>query len=144
MFWDENLNEVKSARCLDDLCVMTSVFHICICVTVCIVVQFVSVDQPQRKQRAYRDRSVSRCFSSGSVIAHWLEFPLLCRLQLYAVKATFSSFGLPPADTHNKKQATLVGLALIWEIPLDLAHMLKQHDRRISTAVIYSQGLRLY
>lgn len=44
--------------------------------------QFVSVDQAEGKQRAYRDWSLSRCFSSGSVVACWLEFPLLYRLQL--------------------------------------------------------------
>lgn len=56
--------------------------YICIRITVCIVVQFIPVDQPQTKQRAYRDWSLSRCFSSGSVVACWLEFPLLYRLQL--------------------------------------------------------------
>lgn len=51
-------------------------------ITVCIVVQFVSVDQPQRKLRANRDKSLSRCLSSSSVVACWLEFPLVYRLQL--------------------------------------------------------------
>lgn len=51
-------------------------------ITIRIVVQFIPVDQPRRKQRAYRDWSLSRCFSSGSVVACWLEFPPLYRLQL--------------------------------------------------------------
>lgn len=44
--------------------------------------QFVSADQPQRRLRANRDKSLSRCLSSGSVVACWLEFPLVYRLQL--------------------------------------------------------------
>lgn len=65
--------------------------------------QFVSVDQPQRKHRAYRDWSLSRCFSSGSVVACWLEFPLLCRLQL-CKRTHFLPVGYPPADTHYNKE----------------------------------------
>lgn len=43
--------------------------------------QFVSVDQPPRLLKANRDWSLSRCFSSGAVVACWLEFPLAYRLQ---------------------------------------------------------------
>lgn len=107
--------------------------------------QFVSVDQPQRKQRAYRDRSLSRCFSSGSVVACWLEFPLLYRLRLCTVKAHIFFRWVTPCrySLYAKSGATLVGLALIWEIQLDSTHTLKQHDRRKSTAAIHRQGLWL-
>lgn len=115
-------------------------FHICIRITVCIVVQFISVDQPQRKQRACRDWSLSRCFSSGSVVACWLEFPLLYRLQL--CKSThFLPVGYPQRILIiRKERGNTGGLAIIWKIQLDSAHMLKQYDRKKSTAAIHRPG----
>lgn len=144
--------KAKCTRFKWSQCYDIQVFHVCIGITVCIVVQFVSVDQPQRKQRAYRDRGLSRCFSSGSVVTCWLEFPLLCRLRLCTVKAHIFFRWVTPCrySLYAKSGATLVGLALIWEIQLDSAHTLKQHDRRniyssdtqtgpVATGVLYGR-----
>lgn len=105
--------------------------------------QFFSVDQPQRKQRAYRDWSLSRCFSSGGVVACWLEFPLLHRLQL--CKSThFLPVGYPQRILITRKKMGNTG----WISPnlrntTVFSPHVQKHDRRKSTAAIQRQGLWL-
>lgn len=93
------LTEAKCTQFEWSLCCDIHVIHICIRITVCIVVQFFSVDQPPRKQRAYQDWSSSRCFSSGSAVARWLESP--ASLPITALlNLAFTSSRIPQAYSH--------------------------------------------
>ena len=61
------------------------------------------------------------------------------------VKAHISFQWVTPSrcSLYTKSGATLLGLSLIWEIQLDSAHMLKEHDRKKSTAAIHRHALWL-
>lgn len=94
--------------------------------------QFISVDQPRRTQRARRDRSLSRCFPSGGV--GWSSLSS----DYSFVKAHISFQWVTPRrhSLYSNSGATLVGLALIWEHNSDTAHK----HKTTSIAALHRRG----